>query len=115
MVRGLLCDSCNQRESKGDGGWDAWRAGDHPAAAISHIEVYVSTVGLTPLEPMCALSYYTYSEREAWWEATTADLTAGGAWPTSAPWSDKATARRDADLASMREAMNRLPMFGATR
>lgn len=42
LVRGFLCRSCNALEWRSDAPmWIAWRAGDHPAAALAHAEEYV--------------------------------------------------------------------------
>lgn len=112
LIRGLLCYSCNQQESNDwHGVWGPWRAGENTARAVGQFEIYSGFYG-TPLHPTSALNHYTDAERDAWWDQTVASLAAGGDWPTEAPWSELATARRDADLAEMRAAIDRLPFFG---
>lgn len=108
LVRGMLCRSCNNGEGFGGRAWDAWRDGDHPARAIRHVEVYVSTYGRTALYPEAALSHYTSDEQEAWWAAVETSLPEGGEWPTEAPWTEAATARRESELAALKAAIDGL-------
>lgn len=109
LIRGLLCRGCNSHEGLSYEPWVAWREGDNAARAIGHFEIYQDHMGLTRLYPETALAYYKPSEREQWWEATLRDLAAGGEWPAEAPWTEIATARRDRDWASLRDAVFTLP------
>lgn len=115
LVRGMLCGGCNTREGVSWAPeWDAWREGDHPAAAMRYVEVYVGWGG-TPISPTSALTFYTRSEMRAWWREVEEAVTSGAApFPAEAPWSDMATARQGASFARMREALDRFPTFGFT-
>lgn len=105
IVRGYLCRACNRQECEGGPRWQAWRSGDHPAAAFGHFEIYQNMYGTTPISPYSALVYYTASEAEAWWASVEASVALGVAWPSSTPWSEVATARRDAEWASLSSAI----------
>lgn len=106
LVRGLLCRGCNTREgTTSDGGWSAWRAGDNPARALRHFEIYVNHRGLTPYSPNSALHWYSHEERAAWFLVSVEYLRTGRMeWPTDAPWTSSARARKDESIRQVREA-----------
>lgn len=109
LIRGLLCRGCNQDEGRDVAGqWDAWRSGDNPARAMSYFCIYVGLYGSTPLDPSSALAHYTDAERETWWESLEAGFGPHSEWPTAAPWTEVATARRNADLVLMADAIAKL-------
>lgn len=114
LIRGLLCSACNNYEgSSFDPEWDAWRDGDNPASAMKRFVIYTDIYGQTPIHPNSALVYYSSPERRAWFEQIVSDLEAGGDWPAGAPWTDEATARKDAAMAQFHAAFDRLPSFAA--
>jgi hypothetical protein len=109
LIRGLLCAGCNVEEAFDIGdGWQAWREGDHPAAALRIAEVYVGPSRETPLRPTSVLNYYTAEERAAWWAGVGRDVAAGEPWPISAPWTEVATTRYQTDLETVRRAMDQI-------
>lgn len=112
LRRGYLCRSCNVLEASSAGdAWIGWRAGDNPCAALGEFEVYTGSFGWDPmgLRQDAALYYYTDDERDAWWAQIVSDLRAGGDWPTDAPWTPQARARRDRDMASLNAAVSAIP------
>lgn len=100
LIRGLLCHGCNLDEARDlTGHFDAWRAGDHPANALRHLEVYVSSWGgATPFRPGSAMSYMSGAEIRAWYAQAADAYHAGGPFPTEVEWPAGLRDRLEAEL-----------------
>lgn len=99
LRRGYLCRGCNNSEgTSASEAWQSWRRGDNPCAALGEFEVYSGGFGWDGLRLRqdAALYYYSDSEREDWWEGVVKDLASGEPWPTDAPWTATALARKAA-------------------
>ncbi len=112
LIRGLLCAGCNTNEGHSSSdAWDEWRGGENTANAIGHFEIYENHLGHTSYSPQSALHYFSFAEREAWYELVVAKLNASEIdWPTKVPWIDTAVERKAADYRQMQEAMSAWPL-----
>lgn len=107
IVRGLLCRRCNSLEGHGvsSGVWANYRAGDNPAMAIGHFEVYAGWGN--EIAQTSPLSFYTFDEREAWWPVAEQQFLEG-TWPDP-PWTEAAAARRNVTDERLRAAVMAIP------
>lgn len=105
LIRGLLCSGCNTQEGMSSTGiWDGWRAGDNPAWAVRHFEIYRNHMGVTPYSSQSALHWYDHAERAAWFDLSVQYLRDGRIeWPTDAPWLDTALERKAEAYRQFRE------------
>lgn len=112
LTRALLCSHCNTIEGKSaDRVWDDYRNGDHPAAAMRYARIYRGWG--EAISPSSVLHYYSRSERESWMAEQCEAIGSGAAFPTDAPWTPNAEARRDFADAQLRDAL--AGIFGGAR